>query len=288
VKRIGFIGGALALAAPRVALGSTLQSAIERAAAASSGIVGVYARTMSPGQPAVAFNADESFPTASIIKLLILVTLYEHAERDPSIFEHRLTTPDSEVVGGSPLFDSAPHDATFSVATLASAMIDASDNTASNRLIDLLGFDAINATARAAGMHHTHLRRHFMDVHAMLYHSENVSTPRDMGVLLFEIERGWREGLRTVASPRSCRRMIDILLRQEDREKIGAGIPPGIPLANKTGEITAVRNDIAIVDPYGDSPYVLAVLTKDLNNFALGVRAIRHIARAVHAQLYEK
>jgi beta-lactamase class A len=288
VRRIGFLGGALALAVPRPAFAASLDAAIERAAAESTGVVGVYARRMTPGPPAAAYNADESFPTASVIKLLILVTLYRRIEREPSLLDQRVVTPDRDVVAGSPLFDTAAHDAAFSVRTLAHAMIVESDNTASNRLIDLLGFDEIAVTANACGLTHTHLRRHFMDVHAMLNHSENVSTPRDMGILLYELERGWREGLRTVAAPASCKAMIDILLQQEDRDKIGRGIPHGVPLANKTGEITAVRNDVAIVDPYGDSPYVLVVLTKNLDDFSLGVRAIRHIARAVHARLYLK
>jgi beta-lactamase class A len=107
-----------------------------------------------------------------------------------------------------------------------------------------------------------------------------------MGMLLYQIERGAHEALYTVASPASCHRMIDILLRQEDRDKIARGIPEGIPLANKTGEIDGVRNDVGIVDPYGDSPYVIAVLTKDLNDFSLGNIAIRRIAAAVHTALY--
>jgi beta-lactamase class A len=286
VKRVQFLGGALALGLPGAAMAASLKSAVESAAAASSGIVGVYARSMAPGPPAIAYNADESFPTASIIKVLILVTLYRRAEQDPGILDKRIATPDSKIVAGSEMFDVAPHDAEYSVSTLAHAMIVYSDNTASNQLIDLLGFHEIQATAHACGLTSTRLRRHFMDIHAMLNHSENVSTPRDMGLLMYEIERGWREGLRTVASPLSCKKMIDIMLQQEDRDKIGRGIPHGVPLANKTGEITAVRNDIAIVDPYGDTPYVLAVLTKDLNDFSLGNRAIRHIARAVHASLY--
>src|SRR5262249_50224449 len=109
---------------------------------------------MGQSGPAATYNPDESFPTASIIKLLILVTLYRHAERDPAILDKRIVTPDRDVVDGSPLFAPAPHDAEFSVSTLARAMIVESDNTASNQLIDLLGFDTINATGRAFGLEH--------------------------------------------------------------------------------------------------------------------------------------
>ena len=149
-----------------------------------------------------------------------------------------------------------------------------------------LGFDRIRTTIRNAGLLRTQLKRHFMDPTAVGLPSENLTTARDMGTLLYQIERGAHEAVTTVASPASCRKMIDILLRQEDRDKIARGLPNGTPLANKSGEIDGVRNDIGIVDPYGDSPYVIAVLTKDLNDFSLGNIAIRRIAKAIHSALY--
>jgi beta-lactamase class A len=285
VKRIGFLGGAAALAFPRVASASSLEAQVSHAAARSTGLVGVYARTMAPGPARIEYDADVVFPSASTIKLLILVTLYAAADRDPSMLTRRIAPRNSDYVGGSALFDPAPRGTKYSVTTMARAMIDQSDNTASNALISFLGFDAINATARRAGLKHTQLKRHFLDYAAILHHSNNLTTARDMGTLLYSIERGWREALYTVASPKACRHMIDILLRQEDREKIAAGLPPGVPLANKTGEITGVRNDVGIIDPYGDSPYILAVLTKELGDYSLGVRAIRRIARAVDGTL---
>jgi beta-lactamase class A len=287
VKRIAFIGGVATLALPRIALASSLDAQVRRAAARSTGTVGVYARTMAPGPPRIAYNADVVFPSASTIKLLILVTLYAAADRDPSILTRRVAPRRGDYVGGSALFDPAPVGAKFRISTIARAMIDQSDNTAANALISFLGFDAINATARRAGLEHTQLRRHFLDYGAILRHSNNLTTARDMGTLLYAIERGWREALQTVASPMACRHMIDVLLRQEDREKIAAGLPRGVPLANKTGEITGVRNDVGIIDPYGDSPYILAVFTKELADYSLGVRAIRRIARAVDGTLGE-
>jgi len=72
------------------------------------------------------------------------------------------------------------------------------------------------------------------------------------------------------------------LLQQEDREKIAQGLPAGIPLANKSGEISGVRNDVGIIDPFGDAPYVLAILTKDLDDYNAGINAIVRITRRVN------
>lgn len=262
-----------------------MDGAIERAEAYSTGIVGVYARRLGSAD-FVAYNADERFPSASTIKLLILLTLFQKLERSPEIWTHRIALTSPDFVGGSEVLDAYSPGETITVSRLARAMIENSDNTASNVLISYLGFDRINAAAQRAGMHHTQLKRHFMDYNAIVHHSENWTTAHDMGLLLYQIERGAHEAVTTVASPLSCRHMIDILLNQEDRDKIARGLPKGIPLANKTGEIDGVRNDVGIVDPYGESPYVIAVLEKNLVDFSNGVIAIRRIASAVHGALY--
>jgi beta-lactamase class A len=139
-------------------------------------------------------------------------------------------------------------------------------------LITAFGFSAINATIRTAGMTGTHLQRHFADVVPAWRHNLNVTTPRDIGVLLFAILRGAHEGIDTVARTASCRAMIEVLLGQEYRDMIPAGIRRGIRVANKTGELDGVRNDAAIVDPFGEAPYVLVVLSHGDDGDA-GVRA---------------
>ncbi|GAC1304117.1 MAG: serine hydrolase [Vulcanimicrobiaceae bacterium] len=286
MKRHVFLAGTFAAATlPSTARASVLESRLERLASASSGVVGIYARKMDRSDPVI-FNANVIFPSASVIKLAIFVSLFQYAETVPGVFEQTITLKLNDFVGGSEILDGYNPGSTITIDRLAHAMIQQSDNTASNVLIDFLGFQRIMHTVHRAGLHHTQLKRHFMDPTAIAHHSENLTTAHDMGLLLFQIERGAHEALRTVASPKSCRRMIDILLRQEDHDKIARGLPKGTPLANKTGEIDGVRNDIGIVDPYGDSPYVLAVLTKDLADFSLGNAAIRRIARAVHGALY--
>ena len=266
---------------PTIARASSLDDAVARAAYASSGTVAVYARRMGHAD-AFTYHADERFPTASIIKVVILVALFQLAEKRPSVMNDTVVLKLSDFVGGSEILDSYNPGDRISVDRLARAMIEQSDNTASNVLISYVGFERIADTIHRAGLTKTQLHRHFMDVNAIMHHSENLTTAHDMGSLLYAIERGSHEAVYTVASPASCRAMIRIMLRQEDRDKIARGLPPGTPLANKTGEIDGVRNDIGIVDPFGDQPYVIAVLTKDLNDFSLGNIAIRRISKAVH------
>jgi beta-lactamase class A len=232
-------------------------ASVRRAIDAIQGQVGVYARTMGNGPPVFAYNSDATLDTPVAI----------HG-------------PDLAV--GTDVFVDAIPGSRYPLITLIKAMIRQSDNAASNALITYFGFSEINAVAQSAGMESTHLRRHFLDYAAIVAHNENTTTPHDIGTLLYRIERGSREGIRTVASPADCRHMIDIMLGQEDRTKIPAGLPPGIPIANKTGEITGVRNDGAIVDPFGDSPYVLVVLTNNLADEGDGTAGIRRIATRIN------
>ena len=246
------------------------------------GHIAVHARTMGDGPPIVAYHDGEPYPTASTIKVLIMATAFRAIDSGTILRTTPVRINAWDLVGGSERFESARPGSKFPLLTLIDAMIRQSDNTAANSLISHFGFPAINATAVAAGMTATRLRRHFLDWAAIVKHNENISTARDMGALLYEIERGSREGIDAIAKSSSCRKMIEIMLGQEDRDKIPAGLPPGTQVANKTGELTGVRSDVAIVEPFGDTPYVLVVMTKELRDYSAGIAAIRRIAHDVN------
>lgn len=287
MKRSAFVAGAAAAVFPVRARARVdeLHDVVQQIAAESSGVVGAYARRLGAPEPVLSYNSEERFPAASTIKLLILVTLYQEVERNPALLARRVRLRPFEMVGGSEYLGGAHAGDSYRVDYLAKAMIVASDNTAANALITLLGFDRINATARYAHLARTRLRRHFLDYSAIVKHHENQTTPHDIGGLLYHIEEGAHEALTTLVSPRSCRAMLNLLYHQEDREMIARGLPKGTPVANKTGEVDGVRNDIAIVDPYGDAPYVLTVLTKHLSDYGEGIVTVRRITKAVNAAL---
>lgn len=249
------------------------------------GYIAVHARTMGNDPPVVAYHDGDPYPTASTIKVLIMATAFRWMDAGKIGPNTPIPISAGDMVGGSETFGSVPPGTTYPLMSLIDAMIKQSDNTASNALISHFGFHAINATCVPAGMTGTHLRRHFLDWTAIVKHNENISTARDMAALLFALERGSREGLDTIAKADSCRAMIEIMLGQEDRDKIPAGLPPGTQVANKTGEITGVRSDVAIVEPFGDTPYILVVMTKELRDYDAGIAAIRRVARDVNRSI---
>ncbi len=274
--------GAL-LVARRAGAAESLNSRVHAIARALPGRIGVYARTLAPGPPLVSYSASEHFPTASTIKVLIMATAYEREEAFPGSLDDRITFYSSELIGGSDFMAEVNDGHVFTVRELIPPMIVVSDNTAANLLIGHLGVAAINATGLRAGMERTHLARKFLDYTAIAHHNDNVSTPADMARLLYAIERGARERTRTVLSARHCREMVAIMLGQTDRDGIPAALPRGTPVANKTGEIEGTRDDVAIVEPFGDSPFVLAIMTRDAYDYAAAYAAIHAVTRVTYA-----
>ncbi|HEY1976748.1 MAG TPA: serine hydrolase [Candidatus Baltobacteraceae bacterium] len=283
MRRSLFLAGGAALFALQTspADASVLRRKVVRIADDFPGAIGVFARTLAPGNPLVAYRAFESFPTASIIKLVIMTTAYTLEEAHPGTLDRRVRFDRSELIAGSDFMSGASDGDEFTVRQLIVPMIQVSDNTAANMLIGHFGVGAINDVALRAGMNQTHLQRKFLDWYAIVRHSDNVSTPADMAHLLYLIETGAHEGIRTIVSPEHCRTMVDVMLGQTDRDAIPAALPAGTPIANKTGEMTGTRNDVAIVNPYGTSPWILAIMTKAAYDYGASYAAIHAITRAV-------
>ena len=77
--------------------------------------------------------------------------------------------------------------------------------------------------------------------------------------------------------------MLAILSRQEFNDEIPAGLPPGTRVAHKTGSITAVLHDAAIVYPQGEGPYVLVVLTRNIPDERVARTLIADLSRLVYS-----
>jgi beta-lactamase class A len=103
----------------------------------------------------------------------------------------------------------------------------------------------------------------------------NTTTAADLAALMTALATD------RAASPASCAAMREILMRQQLNDEIPAGIPPGTPVAHKTGQITAVLHDAAIVYPPAAPPYVLVVLTRDIPDEKVARSLIVDVSRLV-------
>ena len=162
---------------------------------------------------------------------------------------------------------------------LARLMIDWSSNLATNLLVAELGAPEIQAAARRLGADSIVVLRGVEDQKAFDAGLINSTTARDLAVLLAAIARG------RAASDSSTALMLEILGHQEFRDGIPAGVPPGTRVASKTGNITGVNHDAAIVFPPARAPYVLVILTRGFADQPAAEAYMAGVSRAVWQEL---
>jgi beta-lactamase class A len=215
-------------------------------------------------------NADSSFHAASTMKVPVMIELFRGAAAGSFAMDQRLMLVNqfASIVDGSlySLDSTSDSDTTLyhrigervAIDTLLRLMITRSSNFATNTLIALVGAENVTRTMRSLGARRIQVLRGVEDGKAFDKGLNNTTTARDLAIILRSIEEG------TAGSPAATRQMLGILLAQEFNEKIPAGLPAGTRVAHKTGEITAVSHDAAIVYLPGRKPYVLVVLTRGI------------------------
>ena len=161
--------------------------------------------------------------------------------------------------------------------TLLRLMIARSSNLATNTLIALVGAKEVTTAMRGMGAARIQVLRGVEDGKAFDRGLNNTATARDLAVILRAIEEG--KGI----APADRLQMLDILHAQEFNDKIPAGVPRGVRVAHKTGEITGHSHDAAIVYPPDRSPYVLVVLTRGIPSAAVADKLIADLSSIVYS-----
>ncbi len=259
----------------QVALETKLQANLDQVAGQFHGVIGYAIKDLATGQT-FSRLPDTVFPQASSIKLTILLDLLRQAQEGKLSLDEKHTIRRSETVGGGPiLYMLGDGTVTMTLRDLAVFMVVLSDNSATNILIDRLGMDNINAEIQRLGLKETKLRRHMMDLKAAQEGNENVSTPREMMTLLEKIRDG------QALDPAYTKEYFDILLLPKESE-FHAALPDTVPIADKPGELEAVRCDTGLINIPGH-PFLLSVMTTYLSDGNEGERAIREVARLAYA-----
>ncbi len=263
----------------------TLAPRLEALIRPSGAEVAVAFRTLD-GRDEILIRPDELFHAASTMKVPVMIELFRqaHAGRlslDDSV---PVTNRFASMVDGSPYELAAADDSdpevykavgqSMTYRRLCEAMITVSSNLATNILIDRLGVDAIRSTVHELGADGMQVRRGVEDGKAFRAGLNNTTTARGLLTLFTAIAEQ-----RTVSRAAS-EEMIEILKRQQFRDAIPAGLPPGTPVAHKTGQITRIHHDAGIV--YGKRPYVLVVLVRGIEDEKKSAALIADIAREVH------
>jgi len=280
------------LAASLLALSQSRDSVVEqiqaRISAEPGAQVGLAYVDLASGDT-LFLNADTSFHAASTMKVPVMIELFRRANTRSFRMDQGLLMVNqfASIVDGSPysLDMGSDSDSTLyrrigqrvRVDTLLRLMITRSSNFATNTLITLVGADAVTKSMRSLGAQRIQVLRGVEDGKAFEKGMNNTTTARDLATILRAIQEG------NAGSPAATREMLAILLAQEFNEKIPAGLPPGTRVAHKTGEITAVSHDAAIIYPTGRKPYVLVVLTRGIADGTKSSKLIADISAIMYA-----
>ena len=221
-------------------------------------------------------------PAASLIKLLIVLALIDEAQAGRFDLTTDVVLTTSDRVGGSDRFGTAAA-GRYQAGPLIGAMLSLSDNTAANALLRAVGMSRCNDVATARGLRATRIRRRFYDWAAQRRGLENETTPRESAAMILQIARE-TAGSRSGAA--IARAAMQSLLEQSDRETIPAALPKGLDIANKTGELPGVRNDVGIIGYRHAGAYVIAVLDRYGDGTrAKAIRTIRDLVQSVDQRL---
>ncbi len=247
-----------------------LEAKIDQVDQRLDGVMGVAIEDLTTGDHYF-LHQDEVFAQASSIKITVLANLYLQAQQgklrltDLYTLQSADLVPDSDIMNGL-----TPGVTRVTLRDLATMMVAVSDNAATNVLIDHIGMQNVNEMLDSLGLAHTRLRRKMMDLEAAKQGRENISTPHEMMILLDAIYHGKLLNKDMTAD------FFKVLSTNKD-SFIPRDLPPDLKVANKPGELEAVRNDSGIVFVEG-RPYVICVMTGYLRNEREGEQAITEIS----------
>jgi beta-lactamase class A len=232
-------------------------------------------------------RADEPFHAASTMKVPVLIELYRQRHAGKLRLADNLVVRNefrSLADGSSYALDPADDSeselylaagGTRTLGQLSELMIEVSSNLATNLLIERLGVDNIRSGVHALGADGMQVLRGVEDSKAFALGLNNTTTARALLTLMEAIARG------RAVDGESSREMLALLERQTFNDAIPAGLPPGTRVAHKTGEITRIQHDAAIV--LAPRPFVLVILTQGVADPKQSAALIAALTRQLYA-----
>lgn len=216
-------------------------------------------------------RTDVKVPSASVIKIPILMSLMEKVQVNEMSLSalHRLTN--AEKAGGSGVLMNESAGKKLTIREIAQEMIRTSDNTATNILIHEIGMATINQNLTKWGTTKTRLSRVMMDTEAVKQGRENYINVLEINALLRLIYD------KKVASPALCDEMIEMLKNCADTTTIPSQLPKDLAIVHKTGTLAYVRGDAAIV--FTTQPFVMSIFVEGFDKEATAEKIIGDLAK---------
>ena len=234
-------------------------------------------------------NAERSFHAASTMKVPVMIEVFRQAQAGRFAMDDSLAVENAfrSIVDGSPYqIEDDSDDAIYerlgqnmAISDLVYQMITVSSNLATNLLIQHVAADSVQQTIETLGTDSMRVLRGVEDIKAYRQGLSNTATAADLALVLEAIMEG------RAVSPQADAAMVQILLDQRFNTMIPVGLPEDARAAHKTGWITAIHHDAAIVYPETGAPYVLVVLTEGIEDENVSAKLGAGIARLTHTAL---
>lgn len=269
---------------------ATLQAKIEAMAAKHQGNLALYAINLRTGD-AIALHADTPVPTASVIKLPILVEAMRQVKAGTHRLDEKITLEKDNVVQGSGILQFFDLPLTITLKDALTFMIIESDNTATNMVIDQVGIKNVNDNITQMGLKDTYLYK-------KVYKPATGPMPADQKKFGLGKTTA-HEMAKVMESIVNCdlrdRKLCDAMLYMLRNQQVRNMVPHYIEtsdtseglslIGNKTGSLDEVRNDVAVIYSK-NGPIVISAFTydnqdKSWNNDNAAELLIAHIAKAV-------
>jgi beta-lactamase class A len=265
---LGFLA-AFARAAPDADLRADLRGKFEaRLKAIDDNFEGVFGASfidLTDGHT-INVNADAVMPTASAIKVAVLAELLRQADTKPGMLKKQVAFVPSENTSTGGMARLIGPGSSLSLEDLAKMMINLSENTATNLLIDEVGMNNVNQLVGGVGLKSIKLRRKMLDYDAQAGNQENVANAGDAALLMMKVAN-----CTLPLSKASCVTMRRILEIPKTPFPATDPIPKDIPIAFKPGSIEGVLSGWGIVG-LPERPYVFALMTTYGTSNATAVR----------------
>ena len=237
-----------------------LHRTLDSLARAHHGVVGYAVHNLDTGER-MSLRGDETFPTASLIKVAVLVTLFDLVEKGQVSLDDKLTLLKVDKVPGSGTLQFMHDGLEPTVRDAAWLMSTISDNTATNLILDKVGIRRVWEKMDSLGLTHTRIHAkvflaRFTSVapDSSAKYGLGVTTPSEMARLFALLADGRAVG------PKADSTMLEILAHNEDNELLQRFVS-GVRAPHKTGATDQVRTECSLF--YLQSRVVACVLTKE-------------------------
>ena len=259
-----------------------LQHSLETLTTGFKGDVGIYVKDLHTGKT-VSINADSIFPTASMVKVPILIGIMDKLNKGELKYHQELTYKDSLFYAGSDLLASLKHNEKVELSKVIMLMLTTSDNTASlwlqslagtgtriNQILDSIGYTATRVNSRTPGREAN--REQF---------GWGQTSPKEMATMFEALAN------RTLLDTASSEKMLRLLGRNYWDEEALSQIPPDVFVASKNGAVNASRSEAMYVSGK-NARYVFCICTKNNKDTSWGSQnEAWELARKVSKLLWE-